>query len=93
MNAEGERSPLEFKPADRVLGEFAHVFDCWHGKSNPAATAHDGLIANQILATTTIHFGNHVSGVGLGFISGLDPAGIAGCGALDGSSALTVAPP
>ena len=49
VNASGESSPLEFEPGDRFAAEFAHVLGCWRGESQPATTALDGLIANQIL--------------------------------------------
>lgn len=50
VNAMGESSPLDFEPGDRFSAEFAHVLACWRGEGTPAATAQDGLIANQILA-------------------------------------------
>lgn len=50
-DANGETSPLEFEPGDRFAAEFAHVLACWRGKAEPAASAQDGLRANQILAT------------------------------------------
>ena len=49
-SADGETVPLDFEPGDRFAAEFAHVLACWRGNAEPVATAHDGLIANQILA-------------------------------------------
>lgn len=49
--ATGETVPLDFEPGDRFAAEFAHVLACWRGDAEPAATAADGLAANQILGT------------------------------------------
>lgn len=51
MDAEGKTTPLQFESGDRFTAEFARVLDCWRGQAQPATTATDGLIANQILAT------------------------------------------
>lgn len=49
VNAEGEGSSLDFEPGDRFTAEFTHILSCWRNETEPAATATDGLIANQIL--------------------------------------------
>lgn len=51
INADGEKSPLDFEPGDRFAAEFANVLASWRGESQPAATAQDGLKATQILAS------------------------------------------
>lgn len=56
VNADGKASPLEFEPGDRFAAEFAHVLACWRGESQPAATAQDGLTANQILAAAYANY-------------------------------------
>lgn len=50
VSSTGESTPLDFEHGDRFAAEFRHVVACWRGEASPAATAQDGLAANQLLA-------------------------------------------